>query len=407
MAVLEGTVVAGKYEIVSSIGEGGMGEVFRAKQSALGRDVALKLLKEMGPMSGEPFKRFLREAKILGALKHRNLVTCYEFGEWRGTAYIAMECVDGHSLMSELVSNVGLEAGRLLAIARQIVAALECAHAHGVTHRDLKPHNIMLCKDEGGTGEMVKLIDFGLARLLPNDGKTMTKLTKTGVAVGSVAYMAPEQCIGRPADPRVDLYALGAVLHHALRGTPPFDADNPVAMMYMHMNDEVPALGREDLPDGLENVIQRCLAKDPEDRYQSAAELAEALRVVAAGDGANLPPFIARTIVRPATAPSQLHGAANSQKRIIGDFSKLPRIAIGLPAMPKLPPMPTLPPVPPWVIYTRQHPLPATVLAFLALALAGAIVAFFALYAHLNEGSGEKPFVSPRHRHQKETSDWL
>jgi serine/threonine protein kinase len=320
MAIVEGSIVADKYRILTRMGEGGMGEIFSAHHADLDRNVALKLLKEAGPMDTDNFARFKREARILAALKHRNLITCYEFGQWNGIAFIAMEQVHGHTLQSELTSNEGLEPDRVLAIATQIAAALDCAHISGVTHRDLKPHNIMICKAEDGKTDLVKLIDFGLAKLLPTDGRTLTKLTRTGVAVGSVAYMAPEQCMGQKVDGRADIYALGAVLHHALRGVPPFDGDNPVAMMHMHLNEKVPPIGRDDLPEGLEELIKVCLEKEPKNRFSTAAELLDALNTVASGNSFGKTPYVPKAPATPAPAAQQemkTENAAAKKKRAL------------------------------------------------------------------------------------------
>ncbi|MBX9685112.1 MAG: serine/threonine protein kinase [Candidatus Obscuribacterales bacterium] len=263
-----GQLINGAYEILELIGEGGMGYVYKALQIDLKRIVALKLLKEEFLEDDEHLARFQREGRALSALVHPNVINCYAFGFFQERQpFLVFEFIDGISLRSLLNERQRLGVNSSLAIGAQICAALSAAHAASVIHRDLKPENIMLLDSEP---YRVKVLDFGLSRLLHQE----EKLTQTGFLVGSVAYMSPEQCSGGKLDGRSDLYSAGCVIFECLSGRKVFEAESPLALVYKHVNETAPSLlsVMPDLPRELGLVLAKALAKDPANRYASAAE---------------------------------------------------------------------------------------------------------------------------------------
>ena len=278
----------GHYEIVERIGAGGMGVVYRACDTRLDREVALKVLPPDAARDPGRRERFEREAKAVAALNHPNIVTIHSVEQVDGIHFLTMELVEGRSL-SEFVSPGGLSPDRFLAIALPLVDAVACAHAQGIAHRDLKPANIIV----DGRGQP-KVLDFGIAKLLSaNPGQTVdmgSRMTGTGHLVGTPAYMAPEQISGRNVDARSDVFSLGIVFHELLSGVHPFKADYPAAVMVRIVNDEAPHLPEG--PPAIVDILGRCLAKDPADRFADAGELSRALLAAAksAGSGADFAP---------------------------------------------------------------------------------------------------------------------
>jgi serine/threonine-protein kinase len=279
----------GKYHIVSKIGEGGMGEVYRAHDSVLGRDVAIKtmLARDEGPETAELRARFHREARSAARLNHPNIVTVHDFGEEKGRLFLAMELLEGRDLR-DLLSR-GEEADLLaqLGLMEQICDGLAFAHAHDIVHRDLKPGNIHVLPNG-----QVKIMDFGLARV------SSSEVTRTGLILGTPNYMSPEQVQGQRATPRSDVFSLGAVFYELLAGRKAFHADALAAVLFQVMQTEPEPLEklRPSLPDSLCALVRRALAKDPSARFAHAGEVREALRevraTVAPGSGAlpGLPP---------------------------------------------------------------------------------------------------------------------
>jgi TolB-like protein len=269
------------YTIEAPLGRGGMGEVFRAHDDALGRTVAIKVLP--AAFDAELRRRLLREAEASRRLQHPGIATFFEAGEDRGAAFIAMEHVRGQTLRRRLQGGA-LPMAEVLALASGLLEALGHAHAAGIVHRDLKPENVMI--DETGAA---RLLDFGLAlHAGDGDGPTMarapvfdTVVTAPGQLVGSAGYMAPEQLRGEPGGPRADLFALGAVVHEALSGLPAFAGSTPAARMAATLFAEPSPLPAE--AHALTGVLARALAKDPADRYASAAEFLRDLRGVGEG----------------------------------------------------------------------------------------------------------------------------
>jgi tetratricopeptide (TPR) repeat protein len=278
MTSLSGNTIDERYELLSQIGCGGMGAVYKAIQHPFDREVAIKMLPAELPDEPEARARFEREALAISALKHKNIVMFYGYGVYRGAPYMVMEYINGSSLQQLLSKNEALKPKFAVRIAEQVAEALSCAHANGLVHRDLKPSNVMVVGDEQSF--TVKIIDFGLARLLPSFGKELQKLTEAGSAIGSVLYMSPEQCIGDPSDARSDIYSLGCILHHCLTGVPPFAGDHSVVVMQQHVSEPLPRMNElvpGTHPD-LQAIVDHATEKDPNERYQTAEEMLKDIR---------------------------------------------------------------------------------------------------------------------------------
>jgi DNA-binding beta-propeller fold protein YncE len=273
-----GSVLAG-FRIEGLAGVGGMGRVYRATQLALNRRVALKVIAP--ELADEPdFRaRFERESHLSASIDHPNVIPVYEAGEAEGRLFIAMRWVEGTDLRSVIVAEGRLDPERAVAIVEQVAAALDAAHRGGLVHRDVKPANVMLTTTHGQ--EHVYLTDFGLTK----KAASTTALTRTGYFVGTPDYMPPEQIMGERADARSDVYALGCLLFHTLTGRPPYDRGHEVAKMYAQVHDPPPSVveGAPGTPAGLDAVITRALAKNPEERYPSAGDLGRASRAALSG----------------------------------------------------------------------------------------------------------------------------
>jgi eukaryotic-like serine/threonine-protein kinase len=264
----------GRYRIVRKLGAGGMANVYLAEDQELGRRVAIKILNDRHANDDQFVERFRREAKNAAALTHPNIVSIYDRGEAEGTYYIAMEYLDGRSLKELIVSRGPAPVNVALEYARQILGALRFAHRHGIVHRDIKPHNVLV----DGEGRL-KVTDFGIARA------GASQMTEAGSIVGTAQYLSPEQAHGNAVDQRSDLYSLGVVLYELLTGVAPFQGDTPVEIAMKHLSQaaEPPSALRPDIPHELDWVVMRALAKDPGERYQSAEEMDADLERVARG----------------------------------------------------------------------------------------------------------------------------
>jgi eukaryotic-like serine/threonine-protein kinase len=261
---LIGTLFDGRYQVVRKLGAGGMANVYLAEDQELGRRVAIKILNDRHAGDDQFVERFRREAKNAAALSHPNIVSIYDRGEAEGTYYIAMEFLDGRSLKELIVGRGPAPVTVSVEYARQILQALRFAHRHGIVHRDIKPHNVLV--DAEGR---VKVTDFGIARA------GASQMTEAGSIVGTAQYLSPEQARGTAVDQRSDVYSLGIVLYELLTGTLPFNGDTPVEIAMKHLSTvpEPPSARRPDVPRDLDLIVMRALAKDPADRYQSAEEM--------------------------------------------------------------------------------------------------------------------------------------
>ena len=268
------TLFDGRYRIQRKLGAGGMADVYLAEDQELGRRVAIKILNARHGNDDQFIERFRREAKNAAALNHPNIVSIYDRGEAEDTYYIAMEFLDGRTLKELVVSRGAAPINVAIEYARQILSALRFAHRHGIVHRDIKPHNVLV----DGEGR-VKVTDFGIARA------GTSQMTETGSIVGTAQYLSPEQARGGEVDQRSDLYSLGIVLYELLTGKTPFDGETPVEIAMKHLSNtpKPPSQLRPDVPRELDMVVMRALAKNPDDRYQSADEMEADLERVARG----------------------------------------------------------------------------------------------------------------------------
>src|SRR4051794_21600242 len=281
------TMVDGRYRAQKRLGSGGMAEVWCAEDEVLGRRVALKLLGSRYAEDDEFRERFRREAQAAAGLAHPNIVGIFDFGEWDGIPYIAMELVDGRTLKDLVRERGPLPPATAVAVMEQILRALGYAHQRGIVHRDIKPQNVII-DDEGHA----KGADFGIARAVASE------MTETGTIIGTVQYISPEQAEGHQVDARSDLYSAGIVLYELLTGRVPFEAESAVSIAIQQINERPvpPGQLQPGVPRGLEAVVMRALEKDPALRFQTAGEFIAALRAPAA------PPPVA---VEPAYVPEE------------------------------------------------------------------------------------------------------
>src|SRR5688572_29868356 len=340
------------YRIEAIAGRGGMGIVYRARQLVPERVVALKAIAPGVSDDGSFRERFKRESQLAASIEHHNVIPVYEVGEAEGVLFIAMRFVDGTDLGSLIDDGGPLPPAEATFLTAQVASALDAAHAHGLVHRDVKPANVMIA---GGAGERhAYLTDFGLAKSTESE----SGLTSSGVVVGTVDYIAPEQVRGERLDARTDVYALGCVLFNALTGRVPYMAEATLAKMYAHAHEPVPSVLDlvPSLSPELDAVVQRAMAKDPADRYPSAGDLGRAARA-AASAAPVAPPSAERNVARGEAAtppttmssrpanvspvpPSEPAAAAPSEP----STSSLPASVPSAPALPSQPPPPTGPP---------------------------------------------------------------
>lgn len=291
-----GEVLAGRYELHDIVGRGGMGEVFRATDRSLGREVAVKVLPRHLLGDDKATERFRREAQLAASLHHPHTVTVHDVVQGQGVEAIVMEFVDGPTLADVIADTDHLPWERALRIAASVADALDAAHARGLVHRDVKPSNVLIAH-----GDTIKVTDFGIARMVESSQ------TVTGTVYGSVPYLAPEQALGDPTDARTDVYGLGCLLYEMLTGRPPYVADDAVGTVYQHLHaDPMPPSQRNPtVPAVVDDIVLTALERDPDRRYPSAADFAVALRDGAEGRSPTqvLPPTPAADQTRPVAAP--------------------------------------------------------------------------------------------------------
>src|SRR5271154_1770491 len=274
MALTPGTKL-GPYEIKSQVGAGGMGEVYRARDTRLGRDVALKILPESFSRDSDRLRRFEQETQAVAALNHPNIVAIYDVGPFESAPFLVSELLEGESLRA-VINRGPIPQRKVIEYAVQVANGLAAAHDKGIVHRDLKPENLFVCRDG-----RVKILDFGLAKLAGKggepDGATMTSShTAAGVVMGTASYMSPEQVRGEAVDARTDMFAFGAVLYEMLSGKRAFQRDTPPETMTAILREDIPEITdvQPPIPPALDRIVRRCLEKSPDHRFQSAKDLA-------------------------------------------------------------------------------------------------------------------------------------
>jgi hypothetical protein len=279
------------YRVEARIGRGGMGEVYRAEQLSLGRKVALKVLRPDLAADQGFRRRFLRESMVAAGIDHPNVIPIYDAGEVDGQLYIAMRYVEGFDLATLLWREGRLDLARTLAIMTQVAGALDAAHARGLVHRDVKPSNILLAPAAGGAGESCYLCDFGLIKQMHSDTDAETA---TDQLVGSVPYVAPEQVEGTEVDGRTDVYSLGCAIFHCLAGSPPYQGQTDVEVVFAHLRGEPPPLSSRvaGLPPALDRVLARAMARDKQDRYLTCSALVAAAADLLAPGGRVRAPLV-------------------------------------------------------------------------------------------------------------------
>lgn len=355
-----GATLSGRYTLTERIAAGGMGEVWAAMDTVLGRAVAVKLLHPALSQEGDFAERFRAEARHTASLHHPNIATVFDYGEDDGTAYLVMELVVGQPLSQIIADRAPLSAQETASILVQAATALEAAHQGGVVHRDIKPANILITPD--GTA---KLTDFGIARAID-----AAPLTQTGQVLGTAQYLSPEQALGSSATASSDIYSLGVVGYEMLTGERPFDSGTAVATALAHVNQAPPPLPVT-VPTGVRDVIGAALAKDPADRPASAAAMAEALGMPGAALSPDADPVTAAVA---AEAPTPTTPTPATPVGVIG-----PASTQVMPALTRA--MPTSPPLtqPPGGSKWRPRRRPAWLLTAILAAVALGVLVVFAL----------------------------
>jgi beta-lactam-binding protein with PASTA domain/predicted Ser/Thr protein kinase len=374
---LIGTLFDGRYQVVRKLGAGGMANVYLAEDQELGRRVAIKILNDRHAGDEQFVERFRREAKNAAALSHPNIVSIYDRGEAEGTYYIAMEYLDGRSLKELIVQRGPAPITVSVEYARQILSALGFAHRHGIVHRDIKPHNVLVDADG-----RVKVTDFGIARA------GASQMTEAGSIVGTAQYLSPEQARGTDVDQRSDLYSLGIVLYELLTGALPFNGDTPVEIAMKHLSTipEAPSAKRPEVPRDLDLIVTRALAKDPDDRYQSAEEM-----------DADLERFLRGAAVSPVTEESAtqiMRTPAGPLAATAATMIAPPRRGAGIP------------PPPPPVYYDLEEPIrrrPIWPWVAALLFVVGAGIGGWFLYTQIsNKLNSTKPIAVGLYLNQQE-----
>jgi eukaryotic-like serine/threonine-protein kinase len=278
---LVGQTIDGRYQVEKVLGEGGMGLVYKARHTVLGKPLALKVLRPDVSKDDEIITRFRQEAQSASSIGNEHIIDISDFGTLPDSStYFVMEFLDGVDLTGAIEQETPMRPARVVHIGKQMCQALSAAHEIGIVHRDLKPDNIFLVR-RGGDDDFVKVLDFGIAKV----GGNASKLTRAGQVFGTPHYMSPEQCSGSGVDHRTDIYAIGIILYEMATGQVPFDADNLMGILTKHLYEEAvpPRQTVPDMPEGLETVILKCIAKNADQRYQTMAEVMADLDQLASG----------------------------------------------------------------------------------------------------------------------------
>jgi serine/threonine-protein kinase len=354
------TLFDGRYRILRKLGAGGMANVYLAEDEELGRRVAIKILNDRYANDELFIERFRREAKSAAALSHPNIVSIYDRGEAEGTYYIAMEVIEGRSLKELILTRGPLPIPQAIAFTLEILDALRFAHRHGIIHRDVKPHNILI------GGERLKVTDFGIARA------GASQMTEAGSIMGTAQYLSPEQARGAPVTASSDLYSVGIVLYEMLTGKVPFSGDSAIEIAMKHLNElpKPPSKIRPEIPPDLDQVVLRALAKAPEDRYQTAEEFAEDLHRVEAG----LPLAPETSDAATALLVAQAAATGGTTQVLPGDATQI--------APPPVPPVRRPPPYEPGYRYDEPPPKRRRWVPWLLVALLLAAAAFAGWYVY-------------------------
>jgi serine/threonine-protein kinase len=354
------TLFDGRYRILRKLGAGGMANVYLAEDEELGRRVAIKILNDRYANDELFIERFRREAKSAAALSHPNIVSIYDRGEAEGTYYIAMEVIEGRSLKELILTRGPLPIPQAIAFTLEILDALRFAHRHGIIHRDVKPHNILI------GGERLKVTDFGIARA------GASQMTEAGSIMGTAQYLSPEQARGAPVTASSDLYSVGIVLYEMLTGKVPFSGDSAIEIAMKHLNElpKPPSKIRPEIPPDLDQVVLRALAKAPEDRYQTAEEFAEDLHRVEAG----LPLAPETSDAATALLVAQAAATGGTTQVLPGDSTQI--------APPPVPPVRRPPPYEPGYRYDEPPPKRRRWVPWLLVALLLAAAAFAGWYVY-------------------------
>ncbi len=312
---LIGTVIDDRYQLESILGDGGMGIVYAGRHIELNRPLAVKVLRREIALSKSSLRRFEREAQAATALNHHHIITTLDFGRLPdGAPYMVMERLDGAPLDQVSYEEGAMKPARAVKIARQLCEALAAAHATGIIHRDLKPENIQLV--QSAQGDFVKVLDFGIAKV-----SGVTQLTATGHIIGTPRYMSPEQCRGDEVDPRADIYSVGIILYELVTGRLPFDGDLGTVIRHQLSSDPVPPSHFVSIPAELEEVILRCMAKDPAKRFESAEALDAALARVEGVLETFEPSAVtagSAVVDAPRTSPTKIYAIAGIGAILIG-----------------------------------------------------------------------------------------
>jgi eukaryotic-like serine/threonine-protein kinase len=369
------TLFDGRYKIVRKLGAGGMANVYLAEDQELGRRVAIKMLDERHSQDEQFVERFRREAKNAAGLSHPNIVSIYDRGEAEGTYYIAMEYLEGRTLKELLITRGPTPIAVAIDYTRQILDALGFAHKHGIVHRDIKPHNVVVAPDG-----RLKVTDFGIAR------SGTSQMTETGSIIGTAQYLSPEQAKGAPVTPASDIYSVGIVLTEMLTGSVPFTGDTPleIAMKHLSTTPLPPSEQRPEVPHELDSIVLRALAKNPEDRYQSAGEMDADLARAARGQAVAPETEEAATQVLRGAGAATLASAPTAITR---------RVTVAPPAAGQPPPYSR-----PTGLYEYDEPMRRSFWPWLlaALLIAAAIVAGWYVYTKIQDQLNQtKPVAVP------------